>query len=256
MNVRPNTTLHKLRAGEIVLGGETVTGCRGVPLIYADAGMDFICLDMEHGGSSIETVAALIQTSRLVNLTPLVRVNSPEYHLIAPLLDNGAQGIIVPRVEDRRVVERVVSWCRFPPQGVRGCGSPLYANDYRALSLEQYVIETPPEILVAVQAETGRAIEVIDEIVAVEGLNLVIIGLADLSLSLGLPGEFDHPVLTQKMEQIISACSRHGIYVGIAGATNPGKWIPMGIQFLSCLNDIALLSESCLRRVQEIRKAL
>jgi 2-dehydro-3-deoxyglucarate aldolase/4-hydroxy-2-oxoheptanedioate aldolase len=183
----------------------------------------------------------------------MVRVVAPEYHRICPLLDNGAQGIIVPRVEEPEVVARIVSFCRFPPEGIRGCPGPLPANDFRPTALADYLGEANGEVLVAVQAESHRAVEAIDEIAAVPGLALVILGPADLSISLGVPGQLDHPSVVAHAERIIAACTARGVAVGIAGVTNADFWVAKGIRFLCCIGDLALLSEACHARAYALR---
>ena len=123
MAVRPNTTLRKLRAGEIVIGAETSTMHPGVPLLYAEAGLDFVWIDLEHTLADPERVGATIRLARLAGVTPIVRIPELRPGLVRPLLDNGAQGIILPFVESAAAVEELVSWCRFHPRGRRGVGS-------------------------------------------------------------------------------------------------------------------------------------
>jgi 2-keto-3-deoxy-L-rhamnonate aldolase RhmA len=256
MSIRLNRTLRALREGRTVLGGETSGEWRAVPLVYAAAGLDFLWIDREHTCVDDSAVSALIQAARLAEITPLVRVPAPEYARICPLLDVGAQGIIVPRVEDPETAARVVRYCRFHPEGVRGVGNPLCANDYRPIPFPQYVAEAPDEILVAVQAETRRAVEAIDEIAAVPGLDVIIVGPSDLAVSLGVAGDLEHPQLVERAEGVIQACRKHGVAAGIAGGVDYGFWMRKGVRFVSCLNDAALFVEACRARVEAIRRSV
>ena len=256
MSIQPNHTLRALRAGKTVLGGETAGDWRSVPLIYAHAGLDFIWIDTEHAIANPADVNATIQSCRLAGITPIVRVCAPEYARICPLLDNGAQGIIVPRVDDPETVARVVSFTRFPPEGVRGCGNPLYAHDYRQTSIADHVAGSAEEILVAVQAESRRAVDAIDEIVAVAGLDLVIIGPTDLSISLGHPGELDHPEVIGHCERVIEAGKARGIAVGIAGISDPVYWARQGVRFVQVFGDADLLATESQRRTAELREGI
>src|SRR5262249_25903207 len=158
-----------------VLGGETSTFHPGVPLLYAEAGLDFVWIDLEHTLIDAERVSAAIQLSRLAGVTPIVRIPDLQPGLLPSLVDNRAQGIILPLVEDAAVVEELVAWCRFQPLGRRGVGSPLLAHDYAETSLADHV-SSAGELLVAVQLETLAGVERADEICAVDGLDVVCLG--------------------------------------------------------------------------------
>jgi len=264
MPVRPNTTLRALRSGACVIGAETALFHPGIPLVYADAGLDFVWIDLEHTLTDLERVAATIQHARLGGVTPLVRVPELRPGLVRALLDNGAQGIILPFVEDATAVRDLVSWCRFHPRGRRGVGSPLLANDFRGLALAEHVGGTDAEVLVAVQIESLAGVDQVDEIVAVEGLDVVIVGLADLSLSCGVPGEVDHPRVVEAAERVLKAAGGRGVAGGVAGFYAPNSsdpapliaWTGRGARFLQLFGDLALLADGARRRAAEARAAL
>jgi len=249
--VRPNTTLRELRSGSIVLGAETALLHPGVPLLYAEAGLDFVWIDLEHTLVDLERVAVTIEHARLAGVTPIVRVPELRPGLVRPLLDNGAQGIILPFVEDARAVEELVSWCRFHPGGRRGVGNPLLANDYSAVALGEHVVQSDAEILVAAQIETIAAVEEVDAICAVEGLDVVILGLADLSISYGVPGEVTDSRVVTAGERVLAAAARHGVAGGAAGFyartyEEPPltAWVERGARFLQLFGDLGLLAEA------------
>jgi 2-keto-3-deoxy-L-rhamnonate aldolase RhmA len=263
MPVRPNTTLRKLRAGDCVIGAETATFHPGVPPLYANAGLDFIWIDLEHTLVNPERVGATIQRARLAGITPIVRIGSLQRALVRSLLDNGAQGIILPFVEDAAVVEELVSWCRFHPRGRRGVGSPLLAHDYSEMSLSDHVAQSDAEVLVAVQVESLAGVERIDEICAVEGLDVVILGLADLSISCGVAGEVGHPKVVEAGERVLAAATRCGIVGGVAGFyartyDEPplSAWVRRGARFLQLFGDLGLLADATAAAVSEARTAL
>ena len=124
----------------------------------------------------------------MINLTPLVRVADVQYPLLARALDCGAEGIISPRVESPELLERAVSWMKFPPQGTRGFGLSRMAVDYAEFSMPQIMAYSNENVMTVLQIETRRAVDAREELLAVDGVNAVIIGPADLSVSLGVPG--------------------------------------------------------------------
>jgi 2-keto-3-deoxy-L-rhamnonate aldolase RhmA len=263
VSVRPNETLRKLRVGSRVLGAETSLFHPGVPLLYAQAGLDFIWLDLEHTLVNPERVAATIQRARLAGVTPIVRIPELRAGHVRPLLDNGAQGIILPFVEDAGAVEELVSWCRFHPRGRRGVGSSLLANDYANVSLAEHVGGSDAEVLIAVQIESLTAVECIDEICAVDGLDVVIIGLADLSISCGVPGDVMHSAVIEISERVLAATARHGVAGGVAGfyartsAEPPlSAWVRRGARFLQLFGDLGLLADATLETVRAARAEL
>jgi len=134
--MRPNALRERLRQGKPVYG----TMIQAVPLpaigqIMALAGCDFLFFDMEHGPFNMETIATMVQVARLAGVTPLVRVPNDEYHLMVRPLDAGAQGIMIPRVETKAQVERIVESALFPPKGKRGCSVAKGHNDFAGQNL-------------------------------------------------------------------------------------------------------------------------
>ncbi len=126
-------------------------------------------------------------------LCPIVRVADLQYALIARALDCGAQGVLLPRVESPELLEKAVSWTRFPPLGTRGFGLGPPQLDYEAVSMSDAIAHVNANVLVVLQIETRTALERIDELLAVPHIDAVLIGPGDLSVSLGVPGQFDHP---------------------------------------------------------------
>jgi 2-keto-3-deoxy-L-rhamnonate aldolase RhmA len=135
-----NSLMAKLKRGEPVLG-TMMQELRSpaVPMIFANAGFDFIFIDMEHGAHTMETVADLIKVTRLAGITPLVRIPDLQYHFIARCLDAGAQGFMVPRIETREQAEKAVAFSKYPPLGERGCSINKGHNDYKGDDLLIFV---------------------------------------------------------------------------------------------------------------------
>ena len=246
-----------------MLGAETSLFHPGVPLLYAQAALDFIWIDLEHTLVNPERVAETIQRARLAGVTPIVRIPELRPGHIGSLLDNGAQGIILPFVEDAGAVGELVSWCRFHPRGKRGVGSPLLANDYANVTLSEHVGQADAEILIAVQVESLTGVEHIDEICAVDGLDVVILGFADLSISCGVPGDVMHPAVVEAGERVLATAARHGVAGGVAGfytrtSVEPrlAAWVTRGARFLPLFGDLGLLGEATLEAARAARAEL
>jgi 2-dehydro-3-deoxyglucarate aldolase/4-hydroxy-2-oxoheptanedioate aldolase len=225
--MRPNRLKAALAAGEIQVGS-ILAQFRSPEIvrIYKAAGFDWVFIDTEHGGFDIETVQDVCRVATVSGLTPLVRVPDIQYALVARALDCGAEGVIFPRVELPEVLERAVSWTRFPPVGTRGFGLTRMAVDYAQGSM--------PEIM---QYANQNVLTV-------------------LSISLGVPGEFEHPTLVSAVESVIDTCVRRNIVPGIHLRVPriARYWRERGMRLLSCSTDATMLLERATDVLQEITK--
>jgi 2-keto-3-deoxy-L-rhamnonate aldolase RhmA len=215
-----------------------------IPVILADAGLDFFVLDMEHGAYSLKSALALLQTARLANITPLVRVPDGMYHVIAPALDAGAQGIVVPRVETRAVAERSIAAMRYPPLGVRGIYGGKANNDYQPTRLMEFTRHANENILALIQIESKTAVERADELLATPGLDGVLIGPWDLASSLGV--DPSDALVDAMIQRALDAAQRHNVACGIhlGDPKIVKQWQARGMTFLSCLADLEMLRNS------------
>ncbi len=240
--MRENIVRAKLKRGESVYGMMiTEFDSPAVPILIADAGLDFFILDMEHGAFTLKSALVILQTARLANITPLVRVPDGMYHLIAPVLDAGAQGIVVPRVETREVAARSIAAMRYPPLGVRGVYGGKANNDYQPVKLMDYTRHANEQMLSIIQIESQTAVERADELLSTPGLDGVLIGPWDLASSLGVdPSE---PIVETMTQRTLQAAQRHhvacGIHVGDPAVIK--QWEARGMRFLSCQGDLEML---------------
>src|SRR5579885_920405 len=199
--MRVNTVKRALKEGRLQVGcGFNQIRSLEVPRILASAGFHWTFLDAEHGGFDIETLQDLCHECAVSGVSPIVRVADMQYSLVARALDCGAQGIIFPRVESPELLQRAVSWTRFPPAGVRGFGLSGVQTDYEPVSFSQIIDHMNANTMVVFQIETRRAVEMREELLAVPGIDAVMIGPADLSISLGVPGDFQHSRIVEAME--------------------------------------------------------
>ena len=253
--MRKNPLKAALAAGRVQTG--SIVGQFRTPeiaRIYKAAGFDWVFIDTEHGGFDLETVQDVCRVASLINLTPLVRVADVQYPLLARVLDCGAEGVIFPRVESPELLERAVSWTKFPPQGARGFGLGRMAVDYAEYSMPQIMTYTNENVMTVLQIETKRAVEAREELLAIDGVDGVIVGPADLSVSLGVPGEFEHPRMRAAIDSIMESCHRRNVVPGIhmrsAGPLN--AWRKRGMRLLSCNNEGTMLLERATEVFREV----
>lgn len=243
--MRENVVRAKLKRGESVCGMMvTEFDSPAIPVILADAGLDFFILDMEHGAFTLTSALAILQTARLANITPLVRVPDGLYHVIAPVLDAGAQGIVVPRVETREVAERSIAAMRYPPLGVRGIYGGKANNDYQPVKLIEYTSHANENILAMIQIESKTAVERADELLSTPGLDGVLIGPWDLASSLGV--DPSDSIVETMVQRALDATKRHNVACGIhlGDPKIVKQWQSRGMTFLSCLGDLEMLRNS------------
>src|SRR5262249_5934705 len=218
--MRKNTVKQALKEGKLQLGtGFGQLRSPEVAKILAAAGFHWAFVDTEHGGFDLETVQDICGTSVLVGLSPIVRVADLQYSLIARGLDCGAQGVIFPRVESVELRERAVSGTKSPPVGVRGYGLAATQLEYEKAAFPQVIEHMNAHTMVVLQIETQRAFDMRDELLAVPGIDAVMVGPADLSISLGVPGEFDHPKMIGAIEAIRDTCVRRNVAPGMQTRT-------------------------------------
>jgi 2-keto-3-deoxy-L-rhamnonate aldolase RhmA len=246
-------TLHR---GGIVLGSE-VNEVRSPAIaeIYAAAGLDFILVDMEHTSFTLSEAAQIFRVARNCGIVPLVRIPQIDYSVICRNLDQGAKGIIVPRVSSRKEVLEVLDIMKYPPRGRRGIYPGGTSVGYRALSAVDFVKEQNDSILLVIQIESETAVRKLDEIITVPGIDVVLVGPADLSLSIGLPGDFHHEKVATLMKEIVEKCTQNGIPSGVAhwDPKYAQLWRKEGMQFFWINNDVNMLLAGAKTIVQEMR---
>ncbi|MCE5306186.1 MAG: hypothetical protein LLG20_00945, partial [Acidobacteriales bacterium] len=213
--MRINTVKKALAEGRLQLGcGWSNLRSPAIARILAAAGFHWTYVDAEHGGFGIESLQDICRDAVSAGISPLVRVADLQYSLIARALDIGADGIVLPRVESPELLDRTVSWTKYPPVGIRGYGlTPLHLN-HEAVTIAQAIEHMNANTMVVLQIETRRAVEAREELLSVPGIDAVMMGPVDLSISLGVPGDFQHPKMVEAMESVRDACLRHGVAPG------------------------------------------
>ncbi|HAC80305.1 MAG TPA: 4-hydroxy-2-oxo-heptane-1,7-dioate aldolase [Deltaproteobacteria bacterium] len=242
--MRKNHLKEKLASGQAALGVWAVLGSEVTAGIAGPLGYDWILMDAEHGILDTEGAIALVPHAQHETCTRLIRVpgaGASDAGLFKRVLDMGFEGVLVPQIRCAREVEDVVSACRYPPRGQRGIASQR-AHRY-GLEFAEYLAEADWETLVLVQIETAEAVENIEEILAVEGLDGVFIGPADLSAALGVHGNPEAEVFTRSVAKILRAARAAGKPAGIYARSpeDATEKIHDGFRFVNIANDQSLL---------------
>lgn len=213
--------------------------------ILAAAGFKWAFIDAEHGGFGLETVADVCRTAVTVGLMPIVRVADLQYNLVARALDCGAMGVIFPRVESPELLEKAVQWTKFPPLGVRGFGLTPLQVDFEKVSISDIINHMNENIMVVLQIETKRAFEMRNELLSIPGIDAVMVGPVDFSISLGVPGDFLNQKMVTAMEAIRDSCLEHGIAPGTQtrNLQLARFWRERGMLFLGCGSEAGMLFE-------------
>lgn len=205
----------KLHTGEIVLGSWINSGSPIIAELMAQAGFDYLCVDAEHSAIDLPQTQALFQAIASGNpdCAAFVRLHGVDYSFVKRYMDAGARGIIAPLVTKREEAELLVQAVKYPPQGKRGvgfCRANRYGND-----LEGEFVRANEVSVCAVQIEDIEAVRNIDEILSVPGIDAAFIGPYDLSASMGLTAQFDHPDFLNAKDSILKACERNSVAAGI-----------------------------------------
>ena len=190
----------------------------GIGRIVSQAGAEFVVIDMEHTGWSIETVKSLIATFPSGSLVPIVRVPAAEYHFVSRVLDVGAMGLMFPMVESGEAARAIVNWAKYPPQGRRGAAFGIAHDDFKAGDIHESMRSANRESLIVAQIETAAGVENVEQIAAAEGVDALWIGHFDLTNSLGIPGQFEHPDFQSAVDRVLDACRKHGKAPGFMAA--------------------------------------
>ncbi|MFN8494683.1 MAG: aldolase/citrate lyase family protein [Caldilineaceae bacterium] len=256
--IAPNRAKHALRDGQAIIG-TMVAEIRqpAVMQLLANAGFDYVIIDNEHGPFNIETIADLSRTALYVGLTPIVRVPDLTYPYIAQALDSGAQGVMIPRITSVEQVQQAVQIVKYPPVGQRGSALTRGYTNFRGGSVVEVMTQANDETMVVIQIETRAALEQIDAIVAVPGVDVAFIGPNDLSIALGVPGQTTSPVLVSAIEAVMAACQRHGVTAAIQmnDLKLAVQWAQHSLKMISFSAETGLLMSAGLNATTAIRQA-
>lgn len=217
------------------------------------AGMDYVIIDLEHGPNSVQSVQNLIRGAQVAGLMPIVRVKESCASVQSEVLDIGAGGIQVPQITTKAEAEAVIKRTKFSPVGERGVCRFVRAANYSAKDRFEY-FKDANEAVTILQIEGQEGIDNIEDILSVEGIDVLFIGPYDLSQSLGVAGQIEHPLVEQKMLEIVELCAKKGITVGtfVDTVANAQKWKKLGVKYISYSVDVGIFCDAVSQIVKSV----
>ena len=257
--VLPQTSLRqRMRAGETLLGSWINSGSPIVAELMAACGFDFLCVDVEHSAVDLPQTQQLFQaiSSGRPECAAIVRLHGVDYALAKRYLDAGARGVVAPLVRTREEAALLVQAAKYPPMGLRGVGF-CRANSY-GLRLADECARANDDIFLAVQIEHIDAVRNIDAILSVPGIDAVFIGPYDLTASMSITAQFEHPDYLAARATILEACRRHAIVPGIhvvqPDTAQAKARLAEGYRFLAYSLDITMLTTACTEGLAALRR--
>lgn len=240
--------------------GETVNGCwlnLGSSLtaeIVGLSGFDWVLIDLEHGAGSEKDVLSQLQALESTPTATIIRVESADHARISRVLDMGADGVMCPKVNNAEEAKKVVNGIHYPPFGNRGVAKMVRTTAF-GLNFDQYYAESKDNILGVIQIETLESLNHLDTIVALEGVDVLFIGPADLSMEMGIFGQFDNPIFLDAVKSIVKAAENAGKATGILffNTNEYKKYHDMGIRFIACGADATFVANGAREMAKKLK---
>lgn len=247
----------RLRAGELLVGGIVSEYARpSLVKLYCRAGFDFLYIEYEHVFFDPTDLVSTLICARDNDLPVISKVAQLERPEVCKLLDNGCIGIQLPRTESRSEMEALLGYMKFPPVGTRA-GAPCFGNvDYAWPSNHKKWLKNADDSTVAVaHIETAEGYRHAEEIIATPGLDMLYVGPYDFSISVGRPGEYDHPDVLKPMKRILEICKAHKVPFGTtaSGVESARYWIKHGAQFFEAIDELSLIATGARELVSQYR---
>ncbi|MBC7114545.1 MAG: hypothetical protein H5T47_02815 [Archaeoglobi archaeon] len=252
-----NKTKELLKNGDFAIGAWVTIQHPDVAEIMATLPFDWLLFDMEHSPAEIYSINMMLPALNGTDITPLIRVPWNDMVVIKRALDIGAQGILVPYVNSREEAENAVRFTRYPPRGLRGVG-PRRATRYGSIPASEYYERFEEDLLIGVQIETEEAVENVEDIASVEGVDFLFIGPNDLSASLGVFNRLDDPKFQNAVQRVLEACESSGKAPGIMcrGSEDAKMWMEKGFRFLAIAHDYSTLRRAYMNALKELREKI
>jgi 2-keto-3-deoxy-L-rhamnonate aldolase RhmA len=256
MELKENRVKKALKEGQACIGS-MISSFRNpqIAQIYAVHGWDYFIMDTEHSFFDYPGLADIFTVARTEEIVPLVRVTVATYPYLARALDVGAMGVICPHVDTPEEVRHIVDSCLYAPLGQRGLSMSAVHLAYRRTTQKEYVEWANANTLIVIQPETQKALDNIEKLVSIPGVDAVMIGPHDLSLSLGIVGQLNHPRMAEAYELVIAACRKNGVAPGIhlTEFEQAKEWLAKGMRLFTFQNDVRMLMDAGKANTTQLR---
>ncbi len=252
MGLKEMTRSKELKVGNFIVEFATP----GIGHILKAAGLDFAFFDMEHSGFSFETLKSSIRYFEAAGVPVIVRVPAQENDMLARACDMGAEGLIAPMISTPEQAQRMVDSVKYHPEGKRGVGLQMAHDNYRAAPVTEALANANKRTTVICLIETADGAKNVDAIAAIDGVDALWIGHFDLSVSLGIPGDFANPKFEAAMDRIIAAAKKHGKSLGrLVPNTEQGiSYWKQGFDFICYSGDVWVLRDGLAAAAKTIRE--
>jgi 2-keto-3-deoxy-L-rhamnonate aldolase RhmA len=255
--VKPNRFQQVRAEGQVPVGHMLLEfGTRGIAHILKETSVDFVVVDMEHSGFSVAQVADVLTWFKLTDIAPFVRVPQVQYHFIARSLDAGALGIMAPNIRSTAEAWALVDAAKYAPLGRRGVGIGTANTDFKRVDHEEFLAYANQNTTIICQIESQEGLDDLEGIASTPGVDVLWVGHFDLSHSLGIAGQFEHPRFLDALKRVVEVSRRHGLGAAIqpGGLAQVQQWLEMGFNVISYSADAFLFISALRQAVGEVRR--
>ena len=255
-----NIAKEKILNNELCLGvGLRQSRTVDIGKIMATSGYDWLFIDMEHNSMDIDIASQISVAAQDAGITPIVRVPDFAHHHATRVLDCGAMGVVFPHVENADIAKKLVSYCLYPPKGHRSMTGVLPQLDFKQQPIADVASTINKNMLIVIMLESPEAIDNVDSIAAIDGVDVVLIGTNDLCMEMGIPGDYSNPKIKDAYIKVIEACKKYGKTPGMGGVYNEelmSEYIKMGMRFILSGSDLSFMMQSASQRSNKLRSFL
>ena len=255
-----NIAKEKILNNELCLGvGLRQSRTVDIGKIMATSGYDWLFIDMEHNSMDIDIASQISVAAQDAGITPIVRVPDFAHHHATRVLDCGAMGVVFPHVENADIAKKLVSYCLYPPKGHRSMTGVLPQLDFKQQPIADVASIINKNMLIVIMLESPEAIDNVDSIAAVDGVDVILIGTNDLCMEMGIPGDYSNPKVKDAYTKVIEACKKNGKTPGMGGVYNEelmSEYIKMGMKFILSGSDLSFMMQSASQRSNKLRSFL
>lgn len=254
--MKPNQCKTTMATGATPIGHMILEfGSRGQAQMLAQVGLDFVIIDQEHSSFTISNVADMIAWFKATTIAPFVRIPQIEYHLIARLMDAGALGIMVPNVKTGAQAKAIVDAVKYAPLGQRGVIMGAAHTDYVAVNPAEFMAYSNENTTIICQIESTEGLDNLEAIATTPGVDILWVGHFDLTQSMGIPGQFNHPDFLDGLKKVIETCQKHNLGIGIqpGSLAQAQEWQALGFNVISYSADLSVYLGAMKQAVADLR---
>ena len=227
--------------------------------IMAASDYDWLFIDMEHNSMDVDTASQISVAAQDAGICPIVRVPDFAHHHATRVLDCGAMGIVFPHVDDADTARKLVSYCLYPPKGHRSMTGSLPQLNFEKLPIPEVAKVINESMLVVIMLESPTAIDNVEEIASIPGVDVILIGTNDLCMEMGIPGDYSNPKIKEAYKKVIAACNKYNKTPGMGGVYNEelmSEYITMGMRFILSGSDLSFMMTAAQQRSKNLRSFL